>query len=135
MPVQPPTFRPGGQRTKREATGDYDRRRGSARDRGYTARWDEASLHHRAANPLCVGCLAVGRVAAAEVVDHIVPHRGDPALMWDPANRQSCCADHHNIVKQRLEALFDAGALAAADLSLASERAKQLTRELLTGGG
>jgi 5-methylcytosine-specific restriction enzyme A len=32
----------------------------------------------------------------AEVVDHIQPHRGDRALMYDPLNLQSLCKQHHD---------------------------------------
>jgi 5-methylcytosine-specific restriction protein A len=39
------------------------------------------------------------------VTDHIVPHRGDPALLWDPANLQALCARCHN----RKTALEDGG--------------------------
>lgn len=38
------------------------------------------------------------------VADHITPHRGDPALFWDPANLQTLRASPcHNQVKQRQE--------------------------------
>lgn len=128
MPIRPPTFR---MRPRADVRRDYDQRRGSARERGYSARWEREAKAFRLANPLCLGCLAVGRTSATEIVDHIVPHRGDGHLMWDPANRQPCCKRHHDIVKQRLEALFAAGSIVAADLSLDSVRAKQLTLELL----
>ncbi|MDZ4865906.1 MAG: HNH endonuclease signature motif containing protein [Alphaproteobacteria bacterium] len=128
MPEMPKTFR---SRSRQAINRDYDQRRGSARDRGYTTRWDREAKAFRAAHPLCIGCLAVGRTSATEVVDHIIPHDGDERLMWDPMNRQPSCTPHHSIVKQKLEALFKVGAIDAADLSLASDRAKQLTIELL----
>lgn len=128
MPVSPPTFRT---RTRAAVRRDYDQRRGTFRERGYSARWDREAKAFRFEHPLCIGCLAVGRTAATLIVDHIVPHRGDERLMWDPANRQPCCGPHHNIVKQRLEALYLDGKISAADLSLESDRAKQLTLELL----
>lgn len=38
------------------------------------------------------------------VADHIVPHRGDPALFWDPNNLQTLRASPcHNRVKQAQE--------------------------------
>lgn len=37
------------------------------------------------------------------VVDHIVPHRGDAALFWDPANLQSVSKAFHDAEKQRQE--------------------------------
>jgi 5-methylcytosine-specific restriction enzyme A len=39
-----------------------------------------------AANPLCAECLRKGLVEAASVVDHRIPHRGDPDLFWDESN-------------------------------------------------
>jgi 5-methylcytosine-specific restriction enzyme A len=33
---------------------------------------------------------------AGRIVDHKVPHRGDPVLFWDPDNLQTMCQEHHN---------------------------------------
>jgi 5-methylcytosine-specific restriction endonuclease McrA len=71
--------------------------------RGYGGRWQRARIRHLQNNPLCVMCEADGRVAAATVVDHKVPHRGDEALFWDTDNWQSLCASHHASEKQRQE--------------------------------
>lgn len=38
------------------------------------------------------------------VVDHIVPHRGNLALFWDPANLQAVSKAYHDGEKQRIEA-------------------------------
>lgn len=48
-------------------------------------------------------CEREGRITAAKVVDHIIPHKGDQTLFWDKANWQSLCAPHHNRDKQREE--------------------------------
>ncbi len=48
-------------------------------------------------------CEAEGRIKAASVVDHRVPHRGDQALFWDPLNWQSLCRTHHNSDKKMAE--------------------------------
>ncbi|MCB5173657.1 HNH endonuclease [Microvirga lenta] len=83
---------------------DSDRRRGSARERGYNTRWDKARKIYLQHNPLCVMCQKEGRVTPATVVDHIKPHKGDTALFWDiEDNWQSLCAPHHNRDKQREE--------------------------------
>ncbi|MFG6535545.1 HNH endonuclease [Sulfitobacter sp. 1A16787] len=37
------------------------------------------------------------------VVDHIVPHRGDPALFWDRENLQSVAKSWHDKTKQAEE--------------------------------
>jgi 5-methylcytosine-specific restriction enzyme A len=39
----------------------------------------------------------------AEVVDHIIPHKGDINLFWDTKNWQALCKWHHDSVKQREE--------------------------------
>lgn len=78
--------------------------RGSARERGYTTRWDKARRTYLASHPLCVLCKRDGRITAATVVDHIVPHKGDQQLFWDvEGNWQSLCKPHHDRDKQREE--------------------------------
>lgn len=72
-------------------------------ERGYGARWQAARKRHLQAHPLCVMCEAEGRVKAATVVDHRIPHRGDQDLFWDETNWQSLCATHHSRDKQREE--------------------------------
>ena len=47
MPVRPSLHRGLGQKTPSECRRDYDDRRGSARQRGYTTAWQKA----RAASP------------------------------------------------------------------------------------
>jgi len=37
------------------------------------------------------------------VVDHKVPHRGDPDLFWDENNLQAVAKDWHDSVKQGIE--------------------------------
>lgn len=76
----------------------------TASQRGYTYAWRKARLVHLDANPLCVYCQRKGRVTAAEVVDHKVPHRGDMTLFWDRTNWQSLCTPCHSAIKQREEA-------------------------------
>lgn len=53
--------------------------------------------------PLCRFCLQREIVEAANVVDHIKPHKGDEALFFDPSNLQSLCAPCHDSTKQRIE--------------------------------
>lgn len=69
----------------------------------YVYRWQKARAGHLRNNPLCAECLKRGIVTPATIVDHIVPHRGDQALFWDPNNRQSMCKHCHDSHKQRLE--------------------------------
>lgn len=69
----------------------------------YGRRWGKARRAHLARQPLCVMCQQEGRTTAAEVVDHITPHRDDPELFWNPDNWQSLCKRHHDSTKQRIE--------------------------------
>ena len=72
---------------------DHDK---SANERGYTYQWQKASRAWLHAHPLCAECQRSGRYTKAEVVDHIVPHRGDRTLFWDPSNLQSLCKKCHD---------------------------------------
>ena len=70
----------------------------SASSRGYGAAWQRESKRflsmpeHR----LCEECLKDGRYVKATVVDHIKPHRGDPALFWDRSNWRGLCKSCHD---------------------------------------
>lgn len=52
------------------------------------------------------------------VVDHIIPHRGDKKLFWDPGNWQALSDDVHNTIKKVLEARWEQGLIPAAELRL-----------------
>ena len=45
-------------------------------------RWRKRAKAQLRLEPLCRMCAKDGRVIAAEVVDHIVPHKGDEFLFW-----------------------------------------------------
>lgn len=80
MPSSPPTHVPFGDRVAPKP----DTLRGSASARGYGRAWQRARLAFLARHPVCECAAACGRPATE--VHHRVPHRGDPALFWDPAN-------------------------------------------------
>jgi 5-methylcytosine-specific restriction endonuclease McrA len=103
MPSMPPTFRPAGDLSRREQNRQADRRRGSARERGYDSAWDKAAKGHLKRSPLCRYCALVDEVKAADLVDHFYPHRGDRQLFWNKTYWVSCCGDCHSGFKQRIE--------------------------------
>jgi 5-methylcytosine-specific restriction enzyme A len=75
----------------------YDQHRGTAAERGYDSKWRKAREAYLRKHPLCVHCEREGIVKAAEVVDHIIPHKGDSLLFWDVANNwQPLCKQHHD---------------------------------------
>ena len=86
--------------TKRARDIRHNANRPTSRQRGYTRAWEKARAAFLALFPWCAhpGCNA-----RAEVVDHVIPHKGDKALFWDRANWQPLCAHHHNSAKQREE--------------------------------
>lgn len=81
----------------------------SSTERGYDHRWRKERAEYLRLNPLCVMCEAEGRIKAATVVDHKIPHRGDMVLFWDKTNWQSLCKPHHDSHKQRIERELETG--------------------------
>lgn len=80
----------------------FDQQRPTARERGYDRKWEKESKAFLALphNRLCAcGC---GRTA--DMVDHIIPHRGDKHLFWSRSNWQPMTAvPCHVSTKQKLE--------------------------------
>lgn len=66
-----------------------------------TRAWRDRRLALLSAEPLCRYCKALGRITAATVADHIVPHRGDRELF--AGELQPLCQSCHSAVKQREE--------------------------------
>lgn len=99
MPSRPATHRPylpARLRQHRTNHATYDANRPNAYQRGYDDRWRAARLAWLTNHPLCAECSRQGRITAAGVVDHILPHRGDAGLFWDEGNWQSLCKRCHN---------------------------------------
>lgn len=86
-----------------EVVSDSWRQNKSSTQRGYGYKWQKARESFLKKNPLCVYCQRDDRVTAANVVDHIVPHRGDMKLFWRESNWQALCSSCHSSVKQREE--------------------------------
>ena len=93
MPSRPPIYRPAHVPTREEAQAAYGQFRGSAASRGYGHRWRQARAAFLASHPACV---APGCTQPATDVDHIVPHKGDYALMWTETNWQPLCSACHS---------------------------------------
>ncbi|MFZ5678492.1 MAG: HNH endonuclease [Pseudomonadota bacterium] len=90
------------QRRKAEA----DQRRPTAHQRGYDSKWQRESRMFLAlpGNSHCsCGC---GRIA--NVVDHVIPHKGNKRLFWDRRNWAPMNSHCHNSTKQSLERSMEA---------------------------
>ena len=81
----------------KEQRREYDNSRGTAAQRGYDGRWAKARAAFLSDNSLCIHCSKTGRVTAATVVDHIIPHKGDMELFWNRDNWQSLCKTCHDV--------------------------------------
>lgn len=75
---------------------EHEMRRGTRSERGYTYKWYKARDLYLRQHPLCEECLKEHRTRAATVIDHVIPHRGDPMLFWDTRNWQALCKQHHD---------------------------------------
>lgn len=133
MPTKPASFRPSHLRCTPERNKQADLRRGTAQQRGYDSKWSREAKSYRDDHPLCVGCMAVGRIEPSTLTDHIIPHKGDEKLFWGRSNWQALCKWHHDVVKQRLESQWLAGRLRPEALRIDSREAVAMTR-LLRGG-
>lgn len=91
------------------------RKRPTRTEQGYNNRWLRAANQFRQENPLCVFCLRNNRYVPANVVDHIIPHRGNMDLFWDKNNWQSLCHHCHSSTKQRMERNNDFGCDSSGD--------------------
>lgn len=109
MATRPAKFRPAHRPPPAQARREADLRRGSARERGYTAEWDRASAAHLAEHPLCeycaLGVFGLADTVSADLTDHLYPHRGDRDLFWRDEWWVSCCTTCHSGPKQALERL------------------------------
>lgn len=75
----------------------YDERRGNRHKRGYGYRWSKYSKWYRQQNPLCVKCLAEGKLSSSEHVDHIIAVSGpDDPLFYASSNHQALCKSCHS---------------------------------------
>jgi 5-methylcytosine-specific restriction endonuclease McrA len=111
MPMKPPRVCGCGSvvaagtmcKCQRERAAASDKRRGSARQRGYDAEWERerATFLARPENRHC--CCGCGR--RADTVHHHKPHRGDRGLFWDRSNWRPMAFDCHS----RLTAHRDGG--------------------------
>ncbi|QQN73943.1 HNH endonuclease signature motif containing protein [Croceicoccus sp. YJ47] len=79
-----------------------DDRRKTA-ERGYGSKWQRERLVFLDQHPLCERCEADGRVEAATVVNHRIPHKGNMKLFWDRSNWEATCKRHHDSDIQREE--------------------------------
>lgn len=70
-------------------------------------RWGVLRAQQLAAYPFCQCPFCEGKQVRAEVVDHVIPHRGDSSLFFSAGNLQSLAKQCHDSAKQRMEKTGD----------------------------
>lgn len=104
MPIRRPLHKPAGQRTKRDRDRDHDARRRTTqpwRALYRTKQWQR--LRMECLTAALFRCATPGCRNEANTADHIVPHKGEEKLFFEPANLQALCASCHSSEKQRDE--------------------------------
>jgi len=96
---------------------EYDSKRPEYRALYTTIGWSDMKRNQLRSHPLCAEHGRKGRVVAGSQVDHIIPHKGDLALFFDPSNLQTLCASCHS----RKTAREDGGFGHAARIATNSE--------------
>ena len=93
MATAPKTHRPLNSGTARQ---EYDKRRGSAQERGYDWNWHKLRAWYVESNPLCEDCADNGITVVVDEVDHIIPINGkNDRLLLDAENLRSRCKACH----------------------------------------
>lgn len=69
----------------------------------FTSKWKALRIAQLRKAPLCAFCLSQGVITQANIVDHIMPHKGKRELFYDDKNLQSLCKHCHDSHKQRFE--------------------------------
>jgi 5-methylcytosine-specific restriction endonuclease McrA len=99
MPKRATRAQPLGSRNSNRKSGKPDPKRldrANATQRGYDRRWRNARLGYLRSHPFCVSCAKQDRYITANVVDHVIPHKGDQDLFWDTDNWQALCKPCHD---------------------------------------
>jgi len=81
------------QQSKQEYFRQQDEKRGTSTERGYNYKWRIIRAAFLKQYPFCDMC---GEKATE--VHHIIPHKGDSALMWDRSNLLPLCKACHSMV-------------------------------------
>jgi 5-methylcytosine-specific restriction enzyme A len=65
-----------------------------------TREWRKMRARQLAEHPLCAMCERMGRITAATIADHIIPHNNNHKLFFDNNNLQSLCSTCHSGIKR-----------------------------------
>jgi 5-methylcytosine-specific restriction protein A len=100
MPYKPKTLLSKKNKTRKKE------KRDSASIRGYNYRWTKAREQYLINHPLCrcEECIANNKLTTANVIHHVIEHKGDYELFWDQNNwlaMNKACHDRHHMKEKR----------------------------------
>ena len=81
--------------TKQQAK-DYNKQRDPKIVKLYGRQWQVLRRMHLRRNPLCYDCKAKGIIKEGQEVHHIIDHKGNRALFFDPNNLMTLCKSCHS---------------------------------------
>src|SRR5680860_791561 len=76
---------------------EYDKQRGSARQRGYDKAWEKLRKFFLWENPLCHDCLLEKRLTPTQEVHHVKKIREHPELRLVKNNLMGLCKGCHSV--------------------------------------
>ncbi len=71
-----------------------------------TGQWQVLRRQLLTQQPFCTECMKAGKYTLANEVDHIVPHRNNERLFYDPSNLQPLCRPCHSTKTAREDGGF-----------------------------
>lgn len=81
--------------------------RPSAKERGYDGRWQDYRRRFLESNPYCADPYGKHKARVlATIVDHVIPHEGNPNVFWDFQNHMSLCKPCHDYKTAKFDGGF-----------------------------
>ena len=79
-----------------QAGRSYNKQRDPKVFKLYGDQWRKLRRMHLRRNPLCIDCLSDGITKEGQEVHHIIDHKGNRTLFFDPDNLATLCKSHHS---------------------------------------
>lgn len=102
-----PRFKEQSKIRKKEIRKKYDKKRNPiVKTWLNSARYLKARKSFLSREPFCNKCTTVRHPVLANILDHIVPHRGDSGLFWEYSNWQGLCKRCHDVKTAKYDSGF-----------------------------
>lgn len=87
------SYCPTHEHIRKEQKRQYEKERNQTpgRQMAMSYKWKQESKIFLQRHPYCEYCAEKGRQTLADVVDHVLAHKGNPNLFWDQSNWKASC--------------------------------------------